>query len=185
MGRCLSPCLRDLDPNLYRERLDAALALFTGEDDGAAALLDHIERQMRAASAERRYERAAWLRRRHARLRDAARPASAACCARSTRARGSCSPRTRATRRAHDAFWIVGGRVVDWGPLPGDPAELAARTADALRAAPRPELGGWLRAGGDRRGAHRRRLARRARRRTRARAAAGRGPGGARRLGQR
>ena len=44
-----------------------------------------------------------------------------------------------------DAFWVVGGRVVDWGPLPEDPAELASRTADALRAAPRAELGGWLR----------------------------------------
>ena len=44
-----------------------------------------------------------------------------------------------------DAFWIVGGRVVDWGALPEDPDELATRTADALRAAPRPELGGWLR----------------------------------------
>ena len=50
---------------------------------------------------------------------------------------------TDAARR--DAFWIVGGRVVDWGALPEDPDELAARTADALRAAPRPELGGWLR----------------------------------------
>ncbi|MBW3551045.1 MAG: alpha/beta fold hydrolase, partial [Proteobacteria bacterium] len=27
MGRCLSPCLGDLDPNLYRRRLDEALAL--------------------------------------------------------------------------------------------------------------------------------------------------------------
>jgi DNA polymerase-3 subunit epsilon len=45
----------------------------------------------------------------------------------------------------HDAFWLIGGRVVDWGPLPDDPAELAARTADALRAAPRPGPGGWLR----------------------------------------
>ena len=26
MGRCLSPCLGDLDPNLYRRRLDEALA---------------------------------------------------------------------------------------------------------------------------------------------------------------
>src|SRR5919108_2200460 len=33
MGRCLSPCLNDLDPNLYRRRLDGALALFTGRDD--------------------------------------------------------------------------------------------------------------------------------------------------------
>src|SRR3954447_8831395 len=37
MGRCLSPCLQDLDPNLYRERLDAALALFGGQRDGGAA----------------------------------------------------------------------------------------------------------------------------------------------------
>src|SRR5581483_2234257 len=28
MGRCLSPCLGDLDPNLYRRRLDQALAVF-------------------------------------------------------------------------------------------------------------------------------------------------------------
>ena len=25
MGRCLSPCLGDLDPNVYRQRLDEAL----------------------------------------------------------------------------------------------------------------------------------------------------------------
>src|SRR5581483_2436609 len=30
MGRCLSPCLGDLDPNLYRRRLDEALRLFIG-----------------------------------------------------------------------------------------------------------------------------------------------------------
>src|SRR3954449_8794261 len=69
MGRCLSPCLGDLDPNLYRERLDEALRLFGGERDGGAALLEHIEAQMRAASAARRYERDAWLRRRHERMR--------------------------------------------------------------------------------------------------------------------
>src|SRR3954452_8665427 len=49
MGRCLSPCLQDLDPNLYRERLDAALALFGGESDCGAARLDPIEGQTRAA----------------------------------------------------------------------------------------------------------------------------------------
>src|SRR4051795_5065139 len=61
MGRCLSPCLGDLDPNLYRERLDAALRLFVVERDGAGALLAHVERQIRAASAAQAYERAAWL----------------------------------------------------------------------------------------------------------------------------
>ena len=64
MGRCLSPCLNDLDPNLYRRRLDEALALFTGDGDGGAALLAHVDSEMRQASAEQRYERAAWLRRR-------------------------------------------------------------------------------------------------------------------------
>src|SRR3954468_10521382 len=67
MGRCLSPCLQDLDPNLYRERLDAALALFAG-GNGGVALLAHVDTQIREASAARRYERAAWLQRRHARL---------------------------------------------------------------------------------------------------------------------
>ena len=38
MGRCLSPCLNDLDPNLYRRRLDEALALFTGDGDGGRVL---------------------------------------------------------------------------------------------------------------------------------------------------
>jgi DNA polymerase III subunit epsilon len=41
-----------------------------------------------------------------------------------------------------DAFWIVGGRIADWGPLPADPAEVVARTASALEAA--PGAGGWL-----------------------------------------
>ena len=144
MGRCLSPCLRDLDPNLYRERLDAALALFTGEQDGAAALLDHIERQMRAASAERRYERAAWLRRRHARLRTLLSGLGGVLRAIHAGSRLVLAPHPSDPAR-HDAFWVVGGRVVDWGPLPDDPAELASRTAEALRAAPRPERGGWLR----------------------------------------
>ena len=35
-----------------------------------------------------------------------------------------------------DAFWIVAGRVVDWGPLP-DADELARRTEAALERRPR------------------------------------------------
>jgi DNA polymerase-3 subunit epsilon len=50
-------------------------------------------------------------------------------------------------RGRFDAFWIAGGRVVDWGALPREAADLEARSAAALRAAPRPELGGWLPAG--------------------------------------
>ena len=52
MGRCLSPGLGDLDPNLYRRRLDEALWLFMG--GGASRLLEHVGRQMRASSDDRR-----------------------------------------------------------------------------------------------------------------------------------
>ena len=98
MGRCLSPCLGDLDPNLYRERLDAALRLF--EVDGGAALLAHVEEQMRAAAAAQRYERADWLRRRSRRLESLLRH-SAASCARPRRrsGRGRPAPRDARPRR--------------------------------------------------------------------------------------
>ena len=43
MGRCLSPCLGDLDPNLYRRRLDEALRLFVDGADGRKRLLGHVE----------------------------------------------------------------------------------------------------------------------------------------------
>jgi DNA polymerase-3 subunit epsilon len=140
MGRCLSPCLGDLDPNLYRRRLDEALGLF--EVDGAAALLAHVEAQMRAAAAAQRYERAAWLRRRARRLESLLRRRGGVLRAAHAGARVVLAPHPAAEGRA-DAFWIVGGRVADWGPLP-EPDELAARTEAALAAAPAPGLGGWL-----------------------------------------
>jgi hypothetical protein len=40
-----------------------------------------------------------------------------------------------------DAFWLVAGRLVDWGPIGDadrDPAELMRRTESALTRAPRP-----------------------------------------------
>ena len=70
MGRCLSPCLGDLDPNAYRRRLDEALACSPARATGGARLLEHVDEQMRAAAREHRYERAAWLRRRHERLEE-------------------------------------------------------------------------------------------------------------------
>jgi DNA polymerase-3 subunit epsilon len=143
MGRCLSPCLGDLDPNLYRERLDAALRLFVAEPDGGTALLEHVERQMRAASQARRYERAAWLRRRARRLESLLRRLGGVLRATHAGARLVLAPHPANADRC-DAFWIIGGRVADWGPLPDDPDEVVGRTAAALRSAPPRELGGWL-----------------------------------------
>src|SRR5215217_4028202 len=143
MGRCLSPCLGDLDPNLYRERLDQALRLFVDRRDGGAALLAHLDGQRRDAVAEEHYERAAWLQRRRGRLEALLRRLGGLLRATHAGARLVLAPHPHARGR-FDAFWIAGGRVVDWGALPGDAAELETRSAAALRAAPRPELGGWL-----------------------------------------
>ncbi len=129
MGRCLSPCLNDLDPNLYRRRLDEALGLFTGPGDGGAALLAHVERQMRAAAAEQRFERAAWLRRRHARLAVLLERLGRMLRAAHTHPRLVLAPHPQGAR--HDAFWLVGGRVVDWAPVT-DASDVVARTAAAL-----------------------------------------------------
>ena len=130
MGRCLSPCLGDLDPNLYRRRLDEALALFTGRGDGGAALLAHLDEQMRAAAAAQAFERAAWLRRRRARLSELLERLGGVLAATHARARLVLAEHPRGGR--FDAFWLVGGRIVDWGPL-GDPADALERTRRALR----------------------------------------------------
>jgi DNA polymerase III subunit epsilon len=130
MGRCLSPCLNDLDPNLYRRRLDEALALFTGRGDGGAALLAHIDGQMRAAAAAQRFERAAWLRRRRERLSVLLDRLGGAIAASHARPRLVVAEHPRGGR--FDCFWLVGGRVADWGPL-GDLDELWERTGGALR----------------------------------------------------
>ena len=134
MGRCLSPCLGDLDPNLYRERLDGALRCSSTSATAA-----------RAARPRRRADAAA----RGPPLRgggvaapaphaagDAARARSAASCARSTPAPGSSSAAHPEAAARADAVWIVGGRMVDWARLPGARAEGAGRTVEALRAAP-------------------------------------------------
>ena len=144
MGRCLSPCLGDLDPNLYRERLDAALRLFVDRRDGGAALLAHID-----APAQRGGRGAATTSARRgcsAGARGSRRccAGSAACCARRTRARGSCSRRTRRGAGASTRSGSRAGASSTGARCRRDAAELAARTAAALRAAPRPELGGWL-----------------------------------------
>jgi len=146
MGRCMSPCLNDLDPNLYRRKLDEALALFGGTGDGGAALLAHIDAQMRAAAAEQRYERAAWLRRRRDRIATLVRALDGALQATHTRPRLVLAPHPRDPRR-HDAFWLTEGRIGDWGP-PAESAEelherarrAVARRAEAVACLPPDEV---------------------------------------------
>ena len=133
MGRCLSPCLGDLDPNLYRERLDSALRLFVDGRDGGGALLDHLEGQLRAATQACQYERAAWLARRRARLEALVRRLGGVLRATHAGARLVLAPHPAAPGR-HDAFWIAGGRVVDWGAAAHRPG--GARDAHR-RGAPR------------------------------------------------
>jgi DNA polymerase-3 subunit epsilon len=131
MGRCSSPCLGDLDPNAYRRKLDEALTLFEGPEDASTQLLNHLEQRMHEASAERRYERAEVLHRRLERLADLLGRLGGV-----LRATHSCSRLVLArhpSKRRFDAFWVVGGRVRDWGPLPGVD-QLAERTESVLDA---------------------------------------------------
>jgi DNA polymerase-3 subunit epsilon len=127
MGRCMSPCLGDLDPNAYRRRLDEALALFRG--DGARALLDHLDAEMREAARAERFERAAWLKRRRARLEVLLDRLGGMVRATHAAPRLVRAPHPTDPARG-DLFWVVEGRLVDWAPLAEDAAE---RTAAALR----------------------------------------------------
>jgi DNA polymerase III subunit epsilon len=129
MGRCLSPCLGDLDPNLYRRRLDEALRLFVDGGDGRDRLTAHVERQMRGAAGQQLFERAAWLRRRARRLRVILDRLGGVLEATHARPRLVLAPHPVGS--SLDAFWVVGGRLVDWGPVP-DGGELERRTAAAL-----------------------------------------------------
>src|SRR3954451_22678216 len=115
MGRCLSPCLGDLDPNLYRERLESPLRLF--EHDGSSALLAHVDRQIRAASAGQAYERAAWLQRRRRRLESLLARLGGALRAAHAGSRLVLAPHPSDPARA-DGFWVAGGRGAGWGATP-------------------------------------------------------------------
>src|SRR5215218_6179746 len=128
MGRCASPCLGDLDPNAYRRQLDAALGLFDGPD-GAGRLLAELDRQMADAAGTRRYERAAALLRRRERLAWLLERLEGIL--RATHSGPRLVLARHPAKERFDTFWIVHGRVADWGALPG-PGELAERTEAAL-----------------------------------------------------
>jgi DNA polymerase-3 subunit epsilon len=128
MGRCASPCLGDLDPNAYRRQLDLALGHF--ERPGAGeALVAEIDRRMREAAAERRYERAAALLRRRERLEWVVERLEGVL--RATHSAPRLVLARHPVKERFDAFWLVRGRLVDWGPLPGH-SELVERTEGAL-----------------------------------------------------
>ena len=133
MGRCCSPCLGDLDPNAYRRQVDAALSLFDGRGDGGKLLLQRLDGEIRDASAARRYERAAALVRRRERLEDVI--ARLGGVLRAVHAAPRLVLAAHPTGERWDALWIVGGRVADWGELPG-PGELMERTEAVLSAPP-------------------------------------------------
>jgi DNA polymerase III subunit epsilon len=143
MGRCLSPCLGDLDPNLYRRRLDEVLRLFVGDRAGAQPgqpLVHHVEAQMRAAAGQLQFERAASLLRRARSLRTILGRLGGVLEATHARPRLILAPHPG--DGGLEGFWLAGGRLVDWGPLGDDPDQLAARTAAAIgRAGRTDELG--------------------------------------------
>ena len=134
MGRCVSPCLGDLDPNAYRRQVDLALAHF--ERPGAGeALLEELDRRMGDAAADRRYERAAALLRRRERLAWVLERLEGVL--RATHAAPSLVLARHPVKERFDVLWLVRGRLVDWGPLPGH-SELVERTAGGAGAPARP-----------------------------------------------
>jgi DNA polymerase-3 subunit epsilon len=128
MGRCASPCLGDLDPNAYRRQVDLALAHFDRPGAGEA-LVEELDRRMTEASAEHRYERAAALLRRRERLAWVLERLEGVL--RATHAAPRLVLARHPVKDRWDAFWLVRGRLVDWGALPSA-SELAERTRAAL-----------------------------------------------------
>ncbi|MGI9185654.1 MAG: exonuclease domain-containing protein [Solirubrobacteraceae bacterium] len=128
MGRCLSPCLGNLDPNLYRRRLDEVLRMFLG-GDGAQPLLDHVERQMHHAASEQRFERAAALRRRRRRLGTVLGRLGGVL--RATHAQPRLVLVAHPNGDAREAFWIAGGRLVDSGAIADDDLDQVQQRTEA------------------------------------------------------
>ena len=134
MERCCSPCLGDLDPNAYRRQIDRALAIFSAPDAAPGLLLAELDRRIADASGARRYESAAALLRRRERL--AALLDRLGGVLRAVHADPRLVVAAHPTKPRHDAFWIVAGRVADWGPLPSA-EEVRVRADAALASAPR------------------------------------------------
>ena len=108
--------------------------------DAGPRLIAHVRAQMRAAAAEQQYERAAWLRRRASRLTKILDRLEGTLEA--THARPRLLIAAHPTAPRGDGFWIVGGRLVAWGPVPTAADALDTCTRAALVGNARPgELG--------------------------------------------
>jgi DNA polymerase-3 subunit epsilon len=125
MGRCCSPCLGDLDPNAYRRQVEKAMSVFWSPD-ARADLLMQIDEAMRDASRAQRFERAAALVRRRERMDRLLWRIEGMLEALHARPRLVLAKHPVAER--WDVFWLVGGRVADWGPLPDAGPEVEERT---------------------------------------------------------
>jgi hypothetical protein len=88
---------------------------------------------MRDAAADKRYERAAALLRRRERLAWVLERLEGVL--RATHAAPRLAIARHPVKERFDAFWIVQGRLVDWGPLPAQ-SELVERTEAALARRP-------------------------------------------------
>ena len=94
------------------------------------ALLDHVDNELRRASAERRYERAQALHRRAGRLRAILGRLDGVL--ESTHARPLLVLARHPSEPALEGFWLAGGRLVDSGVI-ADGEDLAARCEAAAR----------------------------------------------------
>jgi DNA polymerase-3 subunit epsilon len=101
--------------------------------DAREALLGELDEQVREASRAQRYERAAGLVRRKERLDRLLWRTEGMLEAMHARPRLVLA--SHPSKPRWDGFWVVGGRVVDWGALPADSEEIATRTEAAMREA--------------------------------------------------
>jgi DNA polymerase-3 subunit epsilon len=137
MGRCVSPCLGDLDPNAYRGRLDEALGLFDGQD-GPERLLARFDADMERASTEQHYERAAVLRDRRDRIAELLQRLGGLVRAVHSGARAVLA--RHPVKGEWDLFWVAGGRVAEWGALEDQLPHLPATAERLATAAASPPI---------------------------------------------
>ena len=137
IGRCLSPCLGRPRPEPLPRAARRRAAALRRPPDGGGALLAHLDAQRRDAVAQRDFERGRVAARAGASGSRPRPPARRLLRATHAGVRLVVAPHPSKPGR-FDAFWIAGGRVVDWASCPT--ARASSRRA-GRRAARRPAPG--------------------------------------------